>query len=600
MKKLLKLVSFVKPYWKQSIMALILLTSVVFMDLAIPRLVQRVIDEGISQNDIRTVLNTTLLMLGISLLSTLFSIGNNMLSVKVGEAFARDLRETLFLKIQKFSYGNLDRLKTGNLIVRLTSDIQVLQQTFTMSLRIGTRAPLLLIGSIVLMITTNVSLTLRILPLLLVTGTLIGFFVAKLSPIFMKVQKKLDNLNTVLQENIAGVRVVKAFVRQKHEEARFEVANEDYTAIHIKILRIVSMLFPLLLLLVNGGVLIVVWFGGTQAISGDLSVGQIVAFTNYLSTTLVPLLIMAMLASIVASGMASAERVTEVLEEEPEVQDNPQAVKLPERIEGRVHFEKVGFFYNGNCDEKILDGVDLTVEPGQNVAILGATGSGKTTLVNLIPRFYDVDEGRVTVDGMDVRDVEQDSLLSHIAVTPQETILFSGSIRENISFGKPNATNEEIIAAAEAAQAHDFILELPDGYQTSVSARGVNLSGGQKQRIAIARAILMKPEILILDDSTSSVDVETEAKIQDAMEELIKDSTTLMVAQRISTVLTADKIVVIEKGKIAAEGTHQELMRTSKIYKEIYESQLGDGNGFNLDEYKKIKEKGVFSDGRTV
>lgn len=581
-------------------MALILLTSVVFMDLAIPRLVQRVIDEGISQNDIRTVLNTTLLMLGISLLSTLFSIGNNMLSVKVGEAFARDLRETLFLKIQKFSYGNLDRLKTGNLIVRLTSDIQVLQQTFTMSLRIGTRAPLLLIGSIVLMITTNVSLTLRILPLLLVTGTLIGFFVAKLSPIFMKVQKKLDNLNTVLQENIAGVRVVKAFVRQKHEEARFEVANEDYTAIHIKILRIVSMLFPLLLLLVNGGVLIVVWFGGTQAISGDLSVGQIVAFTNYLSTTLVPLLIMAMLASIVASGMASAERVTEVLEEEPEVQDNPQAVKLPERIEGRVHFEKVGFFYNGNCDEKILDGVDLTVEPGQNVAILGATGSGKTTLVNLIPRFYDVDEGRVTVDGMDVRDVEQDSLLSHIAVTPQETILFSGSIRENISFGKPNATNEEIIAAAEAAQAHDFILELPDGYQTSVSARGVNLSGGQKQRIAIARAILMKPEILILDDSTSSVDVETEAKIQDAMEELIKDSTTLMVAQRISTVLTADKIVVIEKGKIAAEGTHQELMRTSKIYKEIYESQLGDGNGFNLDEYKKIKEKGVFSDGRTV
>lgn len=598
MNKLLKLGRFLKPYWKESLAALILLTSVVLMDLALPRLVQRIIDEGINQSDMRVVITTALIMLGISLLSMLFSIGNNMLSVKVGEAFARDLRSDLFQKIQKFSYGNLDRLKTGNLIVRLTSDIQVLQQTFRMSLRIGTRAPLLILGSIILMITTDASLTMRILPLLLVTGGLIGFFVAKLSPVFMTVQKKLDSLNTVLQENIAGVRVVKAFVRQDYEEQRFETANEDFTATHIKILRIVSALFPLLTLLVNVGVLIVVWFGGAQAISGDLSVGQIVAFTNYLSTTMVPLLIMAMLASVVAGGIASAERVSEVLEDKPEVEDKLDAVKLPERIAGQVLFENVCFSYNGSCDEMVLNGIDLTAEPGKTIAVLGATGSGKSTLINLIPRFYDVTRGRVLIDGVDVRDIKQDSLLSHIAVVPQETVLFSGTIRENIAYGRPDTDGEDVISAAKAAQAHDFIMELPEGYDTHVAARGVNLSGGQKQRIAIARAVLLKPEILILDDSTSSVDVETEAKIQDAFAEFSSKSTTFIVAQRISTVLAADKIIVIDRGKIAAEGTHRDLIKTSRIYKEIYDSQLGDGNGFNIDELKKMKETGAFAHGR--
>ncbi len=598
MNKLLKLGRFLKPYWKESLAALVLLTSVVLMDLALPRLVQRIIDEGINQNDMHVVITTALIMLGISLLSMLFLIGNNLLTVKVGEGFARDLRLELFHKIQKFSHGNLDRLKTGNLIIRLTSDIQALQRTFRMSLRIGMRAPLLIAGSILMMISTDASLTMRILPLLILTGGLIGFFVAKLSPVFMIVQKKLDNLNNVLQENIAGVRVVKAFVRQDFEEKRFEEANEDFTVVYIKILRIVSALFPLLMLLVNVGVLIVVWFGGRQAIAGDLTVGQIVAFTNYLSTTMVPLLIMAMLASVVASGIASAGRVSEVLEDKPEVEDKPDAVRLPERIAGEVRFENVCFSYNGSCDEKVLNGIDFIAEPGKTIALLGATGSGKSTLVNLIPRFYDVTQGRVLVDGIDIREIEQNSLLSHIAVVPQETVLFSGTIRENIAYGRPDADEREIISAAKAAQAHAFIMELPGGYDTHVAARGVNLSGGQKQRIAIARAVLLKPEILILDDSTSSVDVETEAKIQKALEELSSRSTIFIVAQRISTVLTADKIIVIDQGKIAAEGRHRDLIKTSRIYKEIYDSQLGDGNGFNLDELKKMKESGVLAHGR--
>ena len=587
MKKIFKFLSFIKPYRKQVVFAMIFLICVVFMDLTIPRLVQRIIDEGIYKNDLTLVANTTLIMLGISVLSTLFSIGNNMLSVQVGEAFARDLREAIFVKIQELSYANLDQLKTSDLVVRLTSDISVLQQTYRMSMRIGTRGPLLIIGSIILMVTTNASLTMKIVPLLLLTLILILLFIWKLGPIFGQLQKKLDNVNNVLQENIAGVRVVKAFVRRQHEKKRFEDVNEEYTRIHIKVMQYISLIFPMLMFLINIGVLIIVWVGGKQVINGDLTVGGIVAFSNYLMTTMTPLLIMAMLANVVASGMASAERLDEVLSTVPEIQDAPDAMKLPDSIEGRVEFEKVSFFYNGNCEEKVLDEINLTVEQGQNVAILGATGSGKSTLVNLIPRFYDVSEGQVMIDGHDIRDIQQDSLLSHIGITPQETILFSGTVRENISYGKPNASEEEVVSAAKAAQAHDFIMGLPKGYDTPIAARGVNLSGGQKQRIAIARAILLKPEILILDDSTSSVDVETETKIQDALDELIKESTTFVVAQRISTVLRADKIIVIDRGKIAAEGTHTELMKSSPIYREIYDSQLGDGNQLSTNGKNK-------------
>jgi ATP-binding cassette subfamily B protein len=597
MKKLLKFITYMKPYTRDSVISLILLISVVFLDLAIPRMVQRIIDVGIAQGNMRAVTTTTIQMLVISVLSTLFSIGNNFFSVRAGEGFARDLREDLFQKIQNLSYGNLDRLRTGDLIVRLTNDIQVLQQTYRMSLRIGIRAPLMMIGSIVLMVSTNVSLTIRLLPLFLVIGALIGILVSKLGPIFMQVQKKLDNLNSVLQENIAGVRVVKAFVRQDFEEERFEKVNQDYTAIHIKILKIVSSIFPLMMLLISAGSLIIIWFGGSQAIQGDLSIGQIVAFTNYLSTTLVPLMIMGMLASVFASGMASAERLDEVLSDQPEVQDKPGAVDLPGKVSGKIVFENVGFFYNGNCEEKVLDGIDLTIEPGQTVAILGSTGSGKSTLVNLIPRFYEISEGRISFDGIDISEIKQDSLRSKISIVPQETILFSGSVNENIAYGRPDASQEEIAEAAKAAQAHSFISELDEGYETHVAARGVNLSGGQKQRIAIARAIIMKSPILILDDSTSSVDVETETKIQDALDSLLKDTTTIMVAQRISTVLRADKIIVIDRGKIAAEGTHRELMKSSEVYREIYESQLGEGKIFNVNGKKSNAAEGVSKNG---
>jgi ATP-binding cassette subfamily B protein len=594
MKKLIRLIRYLKPYKKEAILSLIFLTIVVFMDLAIPRLVQRIIDQGIARGEMGIVTSTSLLMLGISFLGMAFSIANNTLSVQAGEGFAKDLREDLFVKIQEFSYGNLDRIKTGNLIVRLTSDITILSQVFRMSLRIGTRAPLLMIGSIVLMFMTNVNLTLIILPLLAITLLVVGGLVVKLGPIFMQIQQKLDNLNTVLQENIAGIRVVKAFVRQPYEKERFEKVNQDFTQVNIRILSIVAALFPAVMLLVNIGILLVLWFGGRQAIEGSLTVGELVAFVNYLSTTMVPLLIMGMFASMVASGIASAERVEEVLTESPEIIDQPQTTKLPDPVKGRVEFQDVDFFYNGCQEEKILNGINFAAEPGETIAILGATGAGKSTLVNLIPRFYEVCGGRVLLDGVDIRDLSQHDLLAQIGLVPQESILFSGSVRQNIAYGLPLAADEEIIKAAQVAQAHEFITEMPEGYETHIEARGSNLSGGQKQRIAISRAILMKPKILILDDSTSSVDIETETKIQDGINAYLAGGTTIfMVAQRISTVLNADRILVIDKGSIAAQGKHAELIKSSPIYKEIYDSQLGEGNHLNhnglLDH---LKERG--------
>jgi ATP-binding cassette subfamily B protein len=572
-----KLLHFVKPYWRRSLVSLVFLLLVIVIDLTIPRLIQRIIDQGINGGDMQVVITTTIFMLVISVLQTLFALANNLYSIQVGESVARDLREALFLKIQSFTFGNLDHLNTGQLMVRLSSDTTAFQRMVQVSLRIGTRAPLLMLGSLILMFVTDSRLALMILPVLLVTSVIIVFFVSRMGPLFMTVQKKLDQLNTVLQENIAGVRLVKAFVRADHEAERFAKTNEGYADRNTRVMRFMATLSPAMSIFVNIGIVIVIWVGGIQSAAGGVSVGQIVAFINYLHTTMGPLGIMVMLANVVAAGSASAERVNEVLDTVPEVQDPPHPLSLPEGRGQRIVFEDVDFHFNGTNDGLVLSGVDLVAEPGQTVAILGATGAGKSSIVNLVPRFYDVAAGRVTWNGMDIRNVKQSDLLAQVGVVPQETILFSGTVRDNIRYGRPEASEEEVVAAAKAAQAHDFIANLPNGYDTRIEERGVNLSGGQKQRIAIARALLLRPAVLILDDSTSSVDVETETKIQDAMKSWLKDSTSFVVAQRISTVLHADKIVVVDEGQIVAQGTHGELMQSSPVYQEIYASQLGDG-----------------------
>ncbi len=471
MNSLRTLYPFVRPYWRKSAIALVLLTSLVFMDLAIPRLLQRLIDQGINKQDGAVVLQTSIIMLVISAISAVFAVGNNYFSVQVGEGVARDVREALFLKIQSFSYGNLDRFTTGKLLVRLTSDASAVQRLVQISLRIGTRAPLLMIGSLILMFVTDAHLALMILPLLLLTGVIIVIFSMQMEPRYRTVQRKLDALNTVLQENIAGARLVKAFVRGDHEAARFGTANQEFADRTIQVTQFMSVMGPMLTIFVNIGMVMVIYIGGMQAIAGNLSDGQIVAFTNYLLTTMGPLLMMTLLSNVWAAGFASTRRIEGVLEAEPDVQDAVDPLPLPPALHGRVVFEHVSFAYapgegdnardEDGAPETVLEDINVTIEPGTRVAILGATGAGKTSLVNLIPRFYDASGGCVLIDGVDVRELDQTELRRQIAIVPQEAILFSGSVRDNIRYGHPQASDEEVVAAAKAAQAHDFVMRLP-------------------------------------------------------------------------------------------------------------------------------------------
>jgi ATP-binding cassette subfamily B multidrug efflux pump len=570
-----RLLGFIRPYRALAVWSLVLLAALVCLDLAIPRLIQRIIDQGILAHDRGVVLTTALIMLGISVLGTFIAIGNNSFSVRVGEGVARDLREALFLRIQGYSFGNLDRQKTGLLMVRLTSDVAAIKALIQISLRIGTRAPLMMIGSLLLMISTSRDLALTLLPLLAVTTGLIVFFVTRMEPLFRKVQAKLDGLNNVLQENIAGARLVKALVRADFEGSRFAVVNGEMTEQSIRVMKFMAAMMPVLSVCVNIGMVIVVWSGGLQSIRGQLSLGEIVAFTNYLLSTMVPLVMMTLLSNTWAAGLVSARRLDEIFDTVPDVRDAPDAPALPGSAEPRVTFDRVSFAYHGVGNEPVLTAVTLDAEPGQTVAILGATGAGKSTLVNLIPRFYDATAGRVVVGGHDVKAVTQDSLLALAGLVPQEAILFSGTVRDNIRYGKPEAGEDEVVAAAKAAQAHEFISRLPRGYDAPVESRGANFSGGQKQRLALARALLLRPRLLILDDSTSAVDVRTEIDIQDALEADKNGRTTFVVAQRISTVLKADQIVVLDKGRVVARGKHRELLASSPVYREIYDSQLG-------------------------
>jgi ATP-binding cassette subfamily B protein len=548
----------------------------VVMDLMQPRLIARIIDNGIMQRDMAVVLNTGLLMVGLALLGAVGGIGCTAFSVLASQGFGTDLRNALFRKVQSLSFANLDRLETGSLITRLTNDITQVQEIVSMMLRIMVRAPLLLLGSLVLAIITSPRLALMLLLLgPLVIGAL-AWVISRGYRLFGAVQRKLDNVNTVIQENLAGVRLVKAFVRGEYEKQRFGAANDRLMGKTIDAIRTVAVAMPAVMLALNLGVVGTVWFGGRQVIVGDLQVGQLVAFINYLTRTLVSLMFVSMLVVRTARAQASSDRICEVLDSQPEVRNNPDALEtfVPQ---GRLAFESVVFDYDGDGQDPVLKGISFTAEPGQTVALLGATGSGKSSLVHLVPRFYDVTEGHVTVDGVDIRDVNQTALRRTIGIVLQESVLFTGTIRDNIRYGRPNASDDEVIAAAKAAQAHEFIMGFPDGYDTILGQRGVNVSGGQKQRIAIARALLVQPVILILDDSTSSVDVETETKIQDALEAVMDGRTSLVIAQRISTVLNADKILVLDEGQIVAEGTHRELLASSPVYREIYDSQLGNG-----------------------
>ena len=584
MKSARKLIRYLKPYWHWAVLAPLLMGLEVAMDLMQPRLIQRIVDQGIARLDLNVIVNTGLLMVGLAFLGAVGGVGCTAFSVLASQGFGTDLRSALFRQVQSLSFGNLDRLETGQLITRLTNDVTQVQEVVSMMLRIMVRAPLMLIGSLIMAVLTSPRLALMLVVLGPLVLAALAWVINRAYPLFSQVQRRLDDLNAVMQENLAGVRVVKAFVRAAHEIQRFGTVNEGLMAQTIRAARTVAVTMPAVMLALNLGIVGAIWFGGRQVTYGQMQVGQLIAFVNYLMRTLMSVMFVSMLAMRLARAEASADRIQEVLDGRPEVQNRPEALEVfvPQ---GRVAFENVTFSYDGDGHDPVLKGISFVAEPGQTVALLGATGSGKSSLIHLIPRFYDVTGGRVTIDGVDVRDVDKAALRRNIGIALQESVLFTGTIGDNIRYGRPDASDEEVIAAAKAAQAHDFIVEFPDGYDTVLGQRGVNLSGGQKQRIAIARALLTQPVVLILDDSTSSVDVETEVKIQEALDELLKARTgpsaslrtSFVIAQRISTVLNASKILVLDDGQIVAEGTHRELLASSPIYREIYESQLGNG-----------------------
>jgi ATP-binding cassette subfamily B protein len=578
---LTKLFRFLKPYWHWATLAPLLMALEVAMDLMQPRMIQRIVDEGIAARDMGVVTQTGLLMVLFALIGAVGGVGCTVFSVLASQGFGTDLRNALFRKVQSLSFGNLDELETGQLVTRLTNDVTQIQQLVSMGLRIMVRAPLLLVGSLLMAILTSPRLALLLLVLGPFVLGLLTWVIRKAYPMYGKVQGKIDDLNTVMQENLAGVRVVKAFVRAEYEEKRFRAINAGLMDLSIRAARTVAVTMPGMMLVLNLGVVGAIWFGGVQVTQSEMQIGQLIAFANYLMRTLMAMMFVSMLVMRVARAQASADRIQEVLDSEPKVQDKRTAQRTFAPV-GRVAFEGVTFSYDSDGHDPVLKGVDFVADPGQMVAVLGATGSGKSSLIHLIPRFYDVTDGRITLDGVDVRDVDKAALRRSIGVALQESVLFSGTIRDNIRYGRPEASDEEVVAAAKAAQAHDFICEFPDGYDTVLGQRGVNLSGGQKQRVAIARALLVQPAVLILDDSTSSVDVETEAKMQDALEEIMRDRTSFVIAQRISTVLNADKILVLDDGQVAAEGTHRELLASSPIYREIYDSQLGNGVDANV------------------
>jgi ATP-binding cassette subfamily B multidrug efflux pump len=518
------------------------------------------------------LVNAVAIIIIFSVVRGLFAFIQTYMAELTSQGAAFNLRNDIFAKIQRLSFSYYDRTQTGQLMIRATDDVEKVRLFIAQGLIMAVQAFLLLIATLLILFATNWQLTLAVLPILPVALVVFMIFGAVSQPLFVEVQRRLSILNTILQENVAGIKVVKAFVREQQEQERFAAANQSMFAQMMKIARVFSVLFPLIFVLANLGQVVILYFAGQQIIGGTLGLGEYQSFTLYLMYVFFPLGQLGFIISLMAQAAASAERIFEILDAESEVTNKPNAPDLP-AIRGTVEFQNVTFRYFNSGDD-VLSHVSFKAEPGQTIALLGATGSGKTTIINLIPRFYDVTEGAVLIDGHDVRDVTLDSLRSQIGIVLQETNLFSGSIRDNIAYGRPDATMEEVRNAAKAAAAHDFIVEFPDGYDTPVGERGSTLSGGQKQRIAIARALLLNPKLLILDDSTSAVDFATERRIQQALDNLMQGRTSFVIAQRISTVQAADQILVLDKGKLVAAGTHAQLMETSAIYAEIYNSQL--------------------------
>ncbi len=557
-----------------TILAPLFMLLEVAMDLAQPMLMSRIIDVGVKNGDKAYIVWMSIGMCLCALIGIVGGVGNMYFSTKAGYGFARDLRSAVYRKIQSFSFANVDNFKTGSLITRTTNDVTQIQNAFTSCIRMLVRSPFLCIGGIVSVLMISPKLSLVVLTAVPFLVILIVFLLNKGRKLFSSMQEKLDRVNTVMQESLSGIRVIKAFARSEHENNKFRNANGDLTEASMKAMRMMSYAFPMVGFIMNVTMILMYLFGGKMVFTGQLQPGEIMAFSNYITQILMSLTMSSFTLMFLSRAGVSFRRVNEVLDTKSDIYDGSNTdLKIKK---GEVEFRNVSFSYPGQAGDPVLGNISFTAKPGETVAILGATGSGKSTLINLIPRLYDVTKGSVLIDGVDVRDYTLDNLREGIGYALQENVLFTGTIEENLRWGDEDASSEKIRKVADIAQADPFVEKLPDRYETVLGQRGVNLSGGQKQRLCIARALMKDPRILILDDSTSAVDLTTEAKIQTALRNVFSEMTVFIVAQRISSVMDADKILVMENGNIIDSGTHNELISRCSVYREIVSSQLGE------------------------
>lgn len=564
---------YIYKYRKLFFTAIMFISLETFGDLIQPTIMSRIIDNGVKRGDMPYVLKLGGLMFLITALGAVCAIIRNIISSTVSQRFAADLREDLYMKIQSLSLENIDEFQDASLITRLTNDVNQVQNFAHGSMRIFVKAPVLGIGAIIMSFVLDPKMALIPLGILPVVAFIISMNLKTSYPIFVRIQKALDKVNGVMREYLAGIRVVKAFNRFEYEKERFKKVNEGLKNITLKGMRIIAVFNPAVSLAVSIGIVLVLWFGGVRVNTGDLEVGKIMAFVNYMTQVLHSLVLMTRILNMFIRAKASAERIGEVFNAENSMKIKESSKRL-DNIKGKLEFENVYFRYHENT-RWVLEDISFIVNPGETLAIIGSTGSGKSSLANLIPRFYDVDKGSIKIDGIDIRDMDLKELRENISVVPQKVLLFTGTIKDNIKWGNKNATDEEVEEVAKIAEAHDFIMSFNEGYNAYLGQAGVNLSGGQKQRISIARALIKKPKILILDDCTSAVDLITERKIRERLKDYLKGTTTILIAQRITSVMNADKILVLDRGKIVGYGKHEDLIKNSQVYRDIYVSQLG-------------------------
>lgn len=564
---------YVKPYLGAFILGPVMMVAEVFGDIIMPKLMSLIINNGVAGRDTGYIIRIGLLMAAIAIFMLITGIGGAYFATKASVGFSSDLRQDLFNKVQEFSFKNIDQYSTGSLVTRLTNDIQQVQQIVTLMLRMAMRAPTMLIGALIMSFMINSRLAVVILVVIPLLVVAIAIILGLAYPRFGIMQKKLDRLNTGIQESLTNVRVIKSFVREDYETDKFAEGNRDLKESSLNAMKIVILAMPVMMLAMNVTTIAVVWYGGNLIIAGDMPVGDLTAFTTYIVQILMSLMMLSMVILQSSRSMASIKRINEVMETEVDLNDDHAAMKSQKVKHGKIEFKHVSFGYHGKDGKQVLENISFTAEPGQVVGIIGATGSGKTSLVQLIPRLYETTAGEVLIDGINVKDYSLHNLRDGVGMVLQKNVLFSGTIEENLRWGSEDATMEEVRAAADAAQADSFVTSFTEGYDTDMGQGGVNVSGGQKQRLCIARALLKKPKILILDDSTSAVDTATEAKIRESFHTALKETTKIVIAQRIGSVEGADKILVLDHGTVIGTGTHEELMKNCEAYQEIYYSQ---------------------------